>query len=109
MLLGLLHGDEAVVHPEWSKDVLLDVRPVGLSRDGLHNESEHDVADVRVFEGGADGSIKCDGAHVAHKLLDRPSSCYCFEIHWESARHVQELADSDACRGCGIGEAKPGQ
>src|SRR6266851_6658112 len=105
MLLGLLHGDEAVVHLEWSKDVLLYVRPVGFARDGLHNESEHDVADVRVFEGGADGSIKCDCAHVAHKLLDRPSSRYSFDIHWESARHVQELAHRDAYRGCGIGEA----
>src|SRR5260370_164087 len=101
--------EEPVVHLEWSKDVLVNVHAVVLPRDGLHDESEDDVAIVGVFEAGTYQSVRCDGAQVAHKLFDRLSSRYAWYNRWESARHVQELAYRDACGGCTIGETKPGK
>ncbi len=49
----------------------LNIRWVGLAGDGLHDESEDNIAAWSVFKAGPDRSIKRDGAQTADKLLGR--------------------------------------
>jgi len=57
---------EGVPHIQRREDMLLHIRPVGLSGHSLHDQAERRIVGVHILEGGAQRAVDLDAVQGAY-------------------------------------------